>query len=250
MKPVLLSCLLGLGLMTAMPALHAAPLTLPEAWAKVSRQERLTVARHYFDVIVADREYAATNERMSMEYVAFDRNRVSPDAALDARIASREQELRYLVAREARSSARLRQQLSRHALMQATKAATPPGELDEDAISDVIRSLPERLPGLEKLKQRLPAGTPEHELVAVLAEIDHLRRAVLPRLAKEDELAQLKLDKAREELAAGRKSELGAAMVMSSDVAFRQVRAEADLALAVIRLEAILDTPVSALAAD
>jgi hypothetical protein len=81
------------------------------------------------------------------------------------------------------------------------------------------------------------------ELLRTTLEIERLRRTTLPLVDLEAELADLRVDKARDDLEGGRPAQLGAAMAGTAEAAFRRLKARADLAVALARLEELAGPP-------
>ena len=255
---------------------NAALLTLPQALnqaisasadsARNRSALRLAVMRHYYDALVADREYAAANEYLAMAYVVFDSARAQAGPDWEAQISVKELELRYAQTQERRLAAQHRQRLARHSLSRAMGSSAVPDDLEEPDPPQLPATLPDyadlakilfernpewrasgqmRDPARIRLRQRL-----QDTLLETLLDIERLRRTTLPRLEREDELAQLRLDKARDDIEHERVSDIGLAMAGTAELAFRRLQVEAELALAVARLEGLLGTPIARLSAS
>jgi hypothetical protein len=232
-------------------ASDARPLTLARALdtalaapgARERDAARSEVTRHFYDALVADREYAAANEQVAVTFVAFDRARAKAGAGWNSDIAIKELEVRYAQALERRQGCLARQRLARHALASAMGSAAVPGELDEPPPPAATGALPEH--GVLERRMRPGASASRRaELLRTTLEIERLRRTTLPLVDLEAELADLRVDKAREDLEGGRPAQLGAAMAGTAEAAFRRLKARAELAVALARLEELAGSPI------
>jgi hypothetical protein len=204
---------------------------------------RSEVTRHFYDALVADREYAAANEQVAVTFVAFDRARAKAGAGWNSDIAIKELEVRYAIALERRQGCLARQRISRHALAAAMGSAVIPSELDEPASPAAAGPLPDY--GVLEKRLKPGAGGPVRaELLRLLLDVERLRRTTLPLVDLEAELADLRVDKARLDLDSGRPAQLGAAMAGTAEAAFRRLKARAELAVALARLEELAGPPI------
>lgn len=216
----------------------AGPARAPAARAEATRQ--------FYDALVADREYAAANEQVAVTYVAFDRARAKAGAAATTDIAVKELEVLYARALERRQGVLSRQRLSRHALAGTMGVAGMPGELEEPPAPSATGRVPEigeleRATAARTAPGRAPADVAREraELLQAMLDIERLRRTVIPRVEREAELADLLLEKARDDLESGRPAALGAAMAGTAEAAWRRLQAQGELAVALARLEAL-----------
>lgn len=207
---------------------------------------RVEATRQFYDALVADREYAAANEQVAVTYVAFDRARARAGAAAATDITVKELEVHYARALERRQGVLARQRLSRHALAGAMGAAALPGELDEPPAPPATGTIPD----IGELEKAMAARTApgraaadvareRAELLRATLDIERLRRAVIPRAEREAELADMLLEKAREDHDRGRPAALGAAMAGTAEAGWRRLQAQGELAVALARLEAL-----------
>jgi hypothetical protein len=246
MSPSRLCCLIA-ALATVHGLAFAAdtrPLTLAQALDTARERDaaRSEVTRHFYDALVADREYAAANEQVAVSFVAFDRARAKAGAGWSSEIAVKELEVRYAQALERRQGCLARQRLSRHALASVMGSSAVPGELAEPPPPAAAGALPEH--GVLERRLKPGAGASQRaELLRTTLEIERLRRTTLPLVDLEAELADLRVDKARDDLEGGRPAQLGAAMAGTAEAAFRRLKARADLAVALARLEELAGPP-------
>jgi hypothetical protein len=214
--------------------------------------------RHYHDALIADLEYQAAAENIAMDYYALGQRQKASDSGIDAEIAIKAAEIRYQASLERRMTAATHQRLAREALKQELDLERPPGDL-ADAPPSVV---PADLPTTEDLVPTMLANNQEWtaaaarrldntgkralqqslelRLLEARLEVDRLSRGSLRRVAAETEHAELLLEKARDDLAEGRKSDIGHAMARTSDTRVRKAQVEADLATAILRLEHLL----------
>lgn len=224
-------------------------------------QEKLMF--HYYEAVIADLEYQAAAENVAMDYVTFSRLQKTTDGtSADAEIAAKVAEIKYRSSLERRLMAAKQQRLAREALKALTHLDTPPSVLEPLPTSHI----PGQLPPAEDLvpvmlkhnaqwRQADTSRTPASKRVQLKAsmqaqllenrlEFDRLAKGSLPRVTAEVDHADLLLEKAREDLAAGRRSDIGYAMARTSDIKAKQARVLADLALVMWRLESLLGIPL------
>lgn len=237
--------------LTLAKALEAAATAAPPGRHAAARVEAI---RHFHDAIVADLEYAAANEQVAVTYVAFDRARARAGPASPSDIGVKELELRYALALERRQGCLSRQRIARQALASIMGSRSPPAELVEPAAPAAVEALPDlasleqRIAGKEPGSRTDTARIPERDrfrlaLLEAALDVERLRRTSLPRAEREVELADLRVEKARGDLEAGRAAELGAAMASTAEAAFRRAKARAELATALARLEELAGSP-------
>ncbi len=114
----------------------------------VYRQRRIAIMRAFFDVLLADREYAAANESMAIEYVRLDRLRDRNALGQASDVALAEQQVRYEKGRTARYQAESRQRLTRGTLAEVLDR---PGELSPDLVPPTLTGLDRDVPQLDPL---------------------------------------------------------------------------------------------------
>jgi hypothetical protein len=207
---------------------------------------RVEATQQFYDALVADREYAAANEQVAVTYVAFDRARARAGAAAATDIPVKELEVYYARALERRHGVLARQRLARHALAGTMGVAAMPRELEEPEAPPATGTIPD----VDELEKAMAARAAPNrtaadvardraELLRTTLDIERLRRAVLPRAEREAELADMKLEMARDDHDRGRPAALGAAMAGTAEAAWRRLQARGELAVALARLEAL-----------
>jgi outer membrane protein TolC len=147
-------------------------------WMDVREQRRIEIMQRYFDVLLADLQYTADNEYMSVAYVTFDNARDRFQQKLISQVDLIELEARYQEWLVKRNQSQQRQRITRTLL---ADAMNQPGQLASDLedpkLSDNDRVLPayedmqaliEHNPRLQANKQLLEAS--RQRLDAVRAE--------------------------------------------------------------------------------
>ncbi|MCA1979578.1 MAG: TolC family protein, partial [Thiobacillus sp.] len=98
---------------------------------------RLDIMARYFDVLIADMQYAADNEFMAVAYVAWDNARQRFDVGQIGRPELEKLEADYQDIRERRNASQQRMRAARQKLAHALgRPAALPAELDEPALKD------------------------------------------------------------------------------------------------------------------
>lgn len=245
----------------ACPLASAQPATLETTLASagtIPRTTRLEIVRSYCGAAVADAEYASANERMAMDFVAFDRARTRAGErwVYDATIKG--QEAAYAKSFEWRLAARQRQRLHRTTLALLTGKPAP-DEIEAPS-APALKNVPDAAALVPRLQasaewratESQPAGRREAlrrelrvSLERLALALETLAKGTLPRVAREDEAAQLRLEKVREDTAQGQRGELGHAMAGTAETAWRRVAADCDALTTLAELEALLDAPAS-----
>jgi len=138
----------------------------------VYRQRRLAIMRAFFEVLLADLDYAAANESMAIEYVRLDRlrDRNSLGQASDVELA--QQQVRYEKGRTARYQAESRQRLTRGTLAEALNR---PGELSAELVPPVLKGLDREIPTLDELVKLALDDNPALAGLRARAESDRNR---------------------------------------------------------------------------
>ena len=144
----------------------------------------INIARHYFDVLLADLKYAWDNESMAMQYVQFDR--ISERYALQqvSDIELFQSENSYQSARTQRSASETMQRTSRILL---AVAINRPGELSADLAPPVLNTAKRKLPELDDLvkatvRNNLEMQARRNRESAARQELDASRKRIRPTL--------------------------------------------------------------------
>lgn len=244
----------GMGLACA----ESATLEATLAAAPVQRSIRLEIVRAYCGAVAAEAEYAAANERMAIDYVAFNRARGRAGDRWVYDPVIKGQEATYAKSYEWRLAASQRQRLHRVTLALLTGKPVPE---DLDAPSPpALKPLPDAASLTPRLQataewratESLPAGRRDAarrelrvSLERLALALETLAKGTLPRVAREDEAAQLRLEKVREDTANGQRGELGPAMAGTAETTWHRVAANCDVLTTVAELEALLDAPAA-----
>jgi outer membrane protein TolC len=104
---------------------------------------RVDIMARYFDVLLADIQYAADNEAMAVAYVAWDNAQDRLELGEMTRPQMLELETRYQDIRERRNASLQRLQSSRQRLAHAINRTQLPAELVEPTLKDNDRRIPE-----------------------------------------------------------------------------------------------------------
>ena len=104
---------------------------------------RVDIMARYFDVLLADIQYAADNEAMAVAYVAWDNAQDRLELGELTRPQMLELETRYQDIRERRNASLQRLQSSRQRLAHAINRTQLPAELVEPTLKDNDRRIPE-----------------------------------------------------------------------------------------------------------
>ena len=159
-------------------------------------QHRLEVMARYFDVLIADQQYAADNEFMAVAYVSFDNARDRMELGQFSRPDLAVLEAKYQDIREKRNASLARQRLARSAL---ANAMYRPGELASDLADPVLAENDLKLPDYETLLPVVLAHNPawlaqQQLLTASQKRLDSLRHENSPTLDAEVEAGQYSRD--------------------------------------------------------
>ena len=157
-------------------------------WMDVREQRRIEIMQRYFDVLLADLQYTADNEYMSVAYVTFDNARDRFQQKLISQVDLIELEARYQEWLVKRNQSQQRQRITRALL---ADAMNQPGQLASDLedpkLSDNDRVLPayEDLQALIEHNPRLQAN--KQLLEASRQRLDAVRAETHPSLDAEVE---------------------------------------------------------------
>jgi outer membrane protein TolC len=108
----------------------------------------INIARHYFEVLLADLKYAWDNEAMAMRYVEYDRIRERHRLEQVSDVELLQSENEYQIARTQRSASETMQRTSRALL---AVAINRPGELAADLAKPALNLAKRPLPELDEL---------------------------------------------------------------------------------------------------
>jgi len=116
---------------------------------RATRQRQIIeIARHYFDVLLADLKYTWDNENLAMEYVQYDRTRERHALKQVSDVDLARSENAYQVALTRRSASETGQRTSRELLAMVINR---PGELSAELAEPVLSAADRSLPELDEL---------------------------------------------------------------------------------------------------
>ena len=146
-----------------------------ERWRLVDARhaQRVEVLRGYFDVLLADLEYARENEAMAIAFIAADRARERNALDQVSDIEALELESAYQRVRKARFAAAARQRAARARL---ANLLNRPGELSSRLASPALTVLDRAIPDYAALEAEAVRDNPS--LKAARARVDAARRRV------------------------------------------------------------------------
>lgn len=155
-------------------------------------QRRVTIMRAYFDVLLADMEYARDNEALATAYIAFDRLRTRQELGQASDIAVAELESEYQQARVQLNLSETRQRASRSRL---ANVLGRPGMLPSNVQRPQLDYPQRKLPEYEKVLTQAMTHNPllkalQAELDAAQQRVEAARAASMPRLDAELEASE------------------------------------------------------------
>ncbi|MCU7930423.1 MAG: TolC family protein [Candidatus Thiodiazotropha sp. (ex Codakia rugifera)] len=163
---------------------------------EVRQQRRLDVMARFFDVLLADLEYARDNEALSIDYIRFDRARTKNELGKVSDIEMLELESSYQLSRRKLTASRNRQRITRSQLaISLNRPLDLPGDLESPEFGKIqefpdIEPLVELAlrenPRLKMLHAALQAA--QKQLQASEAEDNPVLRAELEAAAYKREL--------------------------------------------------------------
>jgi hypothetical protein len=246
---------------------HAIDLASPPPAKRAGSISRIPeeVISQYYEAVIADLDFQAAAENIAMDFSVYtQRMREAEGGTVEAEIAAKAAEVKYRSSLERRSIAAKQQRLAREKLKNLANLKTPPANLD--ALSTLAAAIVQDVAPLEDLVARMfkhnsqlrqaenskmdpkalqQLKTMLHiQLLENRLEFDRIVKGSIPRVTAEVDHADLALEKARDDLAAGRKSDIGYAMARTSDAKVKQGRVQAELALTIWRLENLVGAPL------
>ncbi|HEU0187763.1 MAG TPA: TolC family protein [Gallionellaceae bacterium] len=130
-------------------------------------RRRLDIMLRYFDVLLADLQYAADNELMAVYYVNFDQGNDRLARGQISAVELAELEARYQDALLKRNASAQRQRITRALLANAmNRPGDLPGELEDPKLAGNQRALPDYEKLLPLLRQNNPRLRAQQELLA------------------------------------------------------------------------------------
>lgn len=138
----------------------------------VQRRRRIAIMRAFFDVLLADLEYATADESMAIQYVRLDRLRDRNALGQASDVALAEQQVRYEKGRAARYEAESHQRLTRGTLAETLNR---PGELSSELVPPALAGIEREVPELDELVRLALDNNPALAGLRAKAEADHKR---------------------------------------------------------------------------
>lgn len=150
-------------------------------------QRRVTIMRAYFDVLLADMEYARDNEALATAFISFDRLRTRQELGQASDIAVAELDSAYQQARLQLNLSETRQRATRSKL---ANVLGRPGMLSSELRPPTLNYHERQLPEYEKLLGQAMASSPllkalQSELTAAQERMEASRASGRPRLDAE-----------------------------------------------------------------
>jgi outer membrane protein TolC len=159
-------------------------------------QRRVTIMRAFFDVLLADMEYARDNEALATAFIAFDRLRTRQELGQASDIAVAELESGYQQARLQLNLSETRQRATRARL---ANVLGHPGMLSSNLTKPTLDYDKRKLPEYEKLLKRAMNASPllkalQAQLTAAQQRLEAARAGDMPRLDAELEASDYSRD--------------------------------------------------------
>jgi len=147
-------------------------------------ERRITIMQAFFDVLLADKEYARDNEAMAVSYIALDRLRNRQELGQASDIAVLEQEANYQQTRYQTALSENRQRSTRSVLANLlNRPGMLPTTLERPKLDNEKRKLPEFEQLLETALQNNPGiKSLEAAVEAARQRVEAIRADKLPRL--------------------------------------------------------------------
>jgi len=126
-------------------------------YVNLTTQRRVEIMQRYFDVLLADMEFARDDEAMAVAYVTLDKLRQRHELGQISDIALSQQEASYQQSRLQRSKSEARQRTTRELLaIVLNRPGQPPSNLETPDLDTVLRPVPEYSELLEKAQRNNP----------------------------------------------------------------------------------------------
>ena len=181
-----------------------------QAWRllDVRQQRKLQVMARFFDVLLADREYARDNEAMSIAYVQMDRGRSRNELGQLSDIELLELENTYQQARLRVFGSQQKQRITRSLL---AVSLNRPDDLPADLVQPAALA-PRPLLEIEELTHQALANNPE--LLALRAEVAALEHRVQAVAVDDNPVLRAELETATYNRDLGGRNPLTASLVL------------------------------------
>ncbi len=123
----------------------------------VLQQHRLQIMRDFFEVLLADLDYAVADEAMAIEFVRLDRMRQRNALGQVSDVELAEQENRYQQQRTIRYRA---ESLQRSRRARLAESLNRPGDLPADLVEPELKGLDREAPDIDQLVHEAMLGNP------------------------------------------------------------------------------------------
>jgi outer membrane protein TolC len=173
----------------------------------VRQQRRLEVMARFFDVILADLEYARDNEALAIDYIRFDRARTKNELGKVSDIDMLELESTYQQSLQRMRASRNRQRITRS---QLAISLNRPLDLPAELVSPEFEPLGE-LPEVERLVEKALRDNPK--LKALRAELQAATKRLQASEAEDNPVLRAELEAATYRRDLGGRNPLTAAVV-------------------------------------
>jgi outer membrane protein TolC len=173
----------------------------------VRQQRRLDVMAKYFDVLLADLEYARDSEVLAIDYIRFDRARTRNELGKVSNIEMLELESEYRQSSLKMATSRTRQRITRSQLaISLNRPQDLPAELATPQLA-----LPESLPDVEILVEKALRENPK--IKALQAELHAAKKRLQASEAEGNPILRAELEAATYKRELGGRNPLSAALV-------------------------------------
>ena len=175
---------------------------------EVRQQRRLQVMQHFFDVLLADLEYARNNEALAIDYIRYDRASNRQELGKGSDIEVLELESLYQQSLRRMTASRNKQRITRS---QLAISLNRPQDLPADLVTPDLAFEP--LEGeFEPLVERVLQGNPR--LKRLRAEVEAARKQLQASEASDNPVLRGELEAATYERELGGRDPLTAALVL------------------------------------
>ncbi|MBT2988911.1 MAG: TolC family protein [Candidatus Thiodiazotropha sp. (ex Ctena orbiculata)] len=175
---------------------------------EIRQQRRLDVMARFFDVLLADLEYARDNEALSIDYIRFDRARTKNELGKVSEIDMVELESIYQQALRKMRASRNRQRITRS---QLAISLNRPLDLPADLVSPVFEPLGE-LPEIEQLVEKALRENPKRK--GLQAELQAAVKQLQASEAEDNPVLRAELEAAAYQRKLGGRNLMTAALVI------------------------------------
>ncbi|WP_316366249.1 TolC family protein [Candidatus Thiodiazotropha sp. CDECU1] len=174
---------------------------------QVRQQRRLNVMARFFDVLLADLEFARDNEALSIDYIRFDRARTRNELGKVSDVDMLELEATYQQALRRMTASRNRQRITRSQLaISLNRPLDLPAELESPQFEPLAE-----LPEIEELVEKALRENPKRKLLQ--AELHAAKKQLQASEAEDNPVLRAELQAATYQRELGGRNPLTAALV-------------------------------------